>query len=245
MGLCDRRTTARFKSACAAPGWAVVLVLSVGCGRPAGSESPAPRSQTSELIAQARASFEQHGDRTYPNPTPRVALIREAFRNRDHTRAGELIRQELDEHPNGTEVLLAEGRLLYQRSMVAAAKARFEIVLGSEPSFADWELVFYLYGVCLLRLGESDHARAALLAHLTFKPGHGETLYALGELALEEAKPEEAIPLFQQALEDFQTTKLKPERFKRLDVARAQELSKQRAQRNPPRSGPPGRQSGG
>ncbi|MCP3914063.1 MAG: tetratricopeptide repeat protein [bacterium] len=80
----------------------------------------------------------------------------------------------------------------HKQKRYAQARPHFEAVLAKGPTFDRAHVVFYLYGWCLWYLGEVDGARAAMEAMLEFDPTERDARYALGLIALEQGRAEDA-----------------------------------------------------
>ncbi|MEW6071708.1 MAG: tetratricopeptide repeat protein [Planctomycetota bacterium] len=181
-------------------GAGLLALLAGGCGRNDGETIAAPAPPPADPIEAARARFAAVQGRTWPAPSIAMLQVRQALTQGQKERAQELLARILAENPADGEALLVQSDLLLQGAQFASARAGFEKVLALEPAFANGEYAFFALGQCLARLGESERARAALLAFDSLRPGGGDTAFYLGRLDIEEGDAAAAIPRFQQAL---------------------------------------------
>jgi len=198
----------------------MAMALAAGCGPDQSDRPGPPQSAASALIQKALPAFEEARGRRFLKPSPSMARLRNALRSRNGRLAQQLAQQELATDPDNPEALLISSQLLYQSAAMTAARPGFERILELGPTFEGCQRVFYLYGSCLLRLGEPKAAREAFEGHLRLDPEHGETHYSLGELILQDGDPEASLPHFERALELFQTSRRKQGPFLTMDLAR-------------------------
>ncbi len=190
----------------------VLASFACACGKGAGSSpaTPPPLSVASPppsaalvrirtALPRFRAAF---GEPREPLPAGVLQVYRALGRG-ELPRARALAQQELTAHPEEDAAALAAGTTLYLSSAFDSAAQLFAQVLEHGPVFSGCERVFYLYGVCLMRLGDGEAARAALGAHLEFAPGDPDTESALGELALQDGNAEAALEHYGKALQAY------------------------------------------
>jgi tetratricopeptide (TPR) repeat protein len=175
---------------------ALCLALLPGC---AGEKAPAKSP-----VAQALPSFVAAPEVPLPAPGPAIEAIFATLDQGRLIRAMKLSRAELESHPDDFPAIYARGVVLYLNARFGTARLLFEQVLAGGPTFSSSERVFFFYGLCLMRLGDGDLARESLQAHLQLAPGDGDTLSALGELALQEGNPDGALGLFLDAIKQLE-----------------------------------------
>jgi tetratricopeptide (TPR) repeat protein len=178
--------------------WVVALCLASlpGCaGKKAPDVSP---------VARALPQFQAAAETTWPPTDPARQAVFDALEQGRLIRAMKLSKAEFESHPDDSEAIYARGVVLYLSARFGTARPLFEEILERGPSFSDSERVFFFYGLCLMRLGDGALARESLQAHLQLLPDDGNTLAALGELALQEGDPDAALDYYLNALQQLE-----------------------------------------
>ncbi|MBC8405713.1 MAG: tetratricopeptide repeat protein [Planctomycetes bacterium] len=155
------------------------------------------------MLELALPLFENGIHTELPPLRPETRRIFEAIAHGDMASALKLSATAIHTSPEDSEAIYARAVTLYLTASFGTARPLFEKVIRNGPSFADCDRIFYLYGMCLLRLGEAESAREALLVHLQLQPGGIETRIALGELTLQEGDPDSALVHFRFALQSL------------------------------------------
>jgi tetratricopeptide (TPR) repeat protein len=176
---------------------ALCLALLPGC---AGKKAP-----DVSLVAQALPLFQAATEATLPAERPTIQAVFGALEQGRLIRAMKLSKAELESHPDDLQAIYTRGVVLYLSARFGTARPMFERILENGPTFAASERVFFFYGLCLIRLGEGDLARESLQAHFLLVPDDGDTLAALGELALQEGDPDAALDLYLNAIKQLET----------------------------------------
>ena len=198
----------------------LILVMLASCVDEHPTPSVHASSPETDLIRNALARFEQQAGKDWPPPSKLISEARQARRSRDQGRLLKLVQLELRQNPNSEEASLMMAQLLFQRSVLSAALPLVELVLEQGPTFEGAERAFYVYGNCKMRLGEGDVAKQAFLAHLKLNPEHAETLYSLGELALQAGDADAAIAYLLQAQSIFDSSPRGAAPMQKIDMAR-------------------------
>lgn len=184
----------------------LLLLAGAGCDSRSSESKQGDAAGTpscEQRIRQAARRFARAAAGSWPPLTQRVRTAYGSIVGGHFEEARRLLRQELKDVPNSDAATFYMGYSHYQAHQHAAARPYFETVLGRGPAFARGPSVFYAYGKCLLALGELDCARAAFKAYLRFRPDGGDAHFSLGQLAIEEGQPDEALPHFQRAIQAF------------------------------------------
>ncbi len=168
-------------------------------GRTAPAAEESASEDATEFVAAALQAFSSERGKRWPPPEQAVLQVHQAIGRGDLDAARSLSATLFQQEPDRAEAAFTRGLVLYLSASFGKARPLFEQVLRAGPSFTGSERVFFLYGVCLMRLGEGAAARAALDAQLELLPEDGDTLAALGELTLQEGDAEGAIALLRRA----------------------------------------------
>lgn len=152
------------------------------------------------LVATALPEYLDAFGLGLPAPSRTTRMVAEAMALGDMVHARELSRNAVTVAPEDAEAAFSRGVVLVTDSSFSVARTFLERAVENGPSCAGSEYVFYYYGICLMRLGEGELARESFLAHLEIRPNDGDTLSALGELALQEGDPELALTFYRSAI---------------------------------------------
>ncbi len=123
-------------------------------------------------------------------PPDHIRLGREAYASRNWTESARLARERLKSDPEDREALRLLARSLGRQENPLAAAAFWR--LGIEGAEAE---DFYLLARSLLREGERNRAYGFLAKAREADPRHGETLFTLANLSLQDSRPRAALEL--------------------------------------------------
>ncbi|MHC5023112.1 MAG: tetratricopeptide repeat protein [Planctomycetota bacterium] len=107
------------------------------------------------------------------------------------------LRRHLDQFPRDGRAEFLFGLTYHRERFYGKARPHFERARERSPND---ELIDYFLGWCLYYLGEPEEARAAFERHLARTPLAGDTHFALGVIALEEDRLDEAEAMFRRAI---------------------------------------------
>jgi tetratricopeptide (TPR) repeat protein len=93
------------------------------------------------------------------------------------------------------------GLSYHREKRYGLARPWFELAARHAP---DYDVVHHFHGWCLYYLGEADAARAAFERHVALRPDTGDSHFALGLLALDDDRIEDAEARFDEALALFE-----------------------------------------
>lgn len=161
-----------------------------------GQEEPASEN----LVATMLPLYLNAVGEGLPVPNATTVQINQALDRGDLETANQL----LSGLPaDAAEASYMKGVVLVATSSFAPARNALERAIQEGPTFAGSERAFYFLGISLMRLGEAEAAREALLAHQAIHPQSAITAAALGNLALQEGKTSEALGHYRKATTQF------------------------------------------
>lgn len=114
----------------------------------------------------------------------------------DVARAG--LQQYVEEHAGDGQAAFLLGLTYHREKRYTLARPWFESAAGLAP---DYHPIHHFHGWCLYYLGDMPGARAAFERHLDVSPGEGDSHFALGLIALDEDRLDDAQRRFLQAIE--------------------------------------------
>lgn len=174
-------------------------VLPASCTPESGSGATATETERTVPAVELPAPPDRPVD---PDPDdPRVAEVELALAASDFDRARELADGILADHPEHGYARLLLGLAFHKRKLYPRARPHFEAVIRGGRSFEKFDAAWYYLGWCLLNLGELELAREALEKHLATAPGEGDTHFALGLVAVEEGRDDDALASFRRSIE--------------------------------------------
>ena len=189
---------------------ALILVLAAalaavggGCGDepPAGRlEAPSPAEPAGQPAEPVSLS---------PELTAAARLI--ADRKTDEARTR--LEAHVAEHPDDGQAAFLLGLTYHRQKRYTLARPWFESAVRLAP---DYHTVHHFHGWCLYYLGDMPGARAAFNRHVEAVPGEGDSHFALGLIAFNDDRLDDAQRRFARAIE---LQRDKPDR--RGDVAKA------------------------
>ncbi len=182
---------------------AALVAAGGGCGddqaarQPDGPKSAPPAEQTAKPVSLS------------PELTAAARLIADGKTDQARTR----LEAHLAEHPDDGQAAFLLGLTYHRQKRYTRARPWFESAVRLAP---DYHTVHHFHGWCLYYLGDMPGARAAFNRHIEAVPGEGDSHFALGLIAFNDDRLDDAQRRFARAI-DLQRNK--PGR--RGDVAKA------------------------
>jgi Tfp pilus assembly protein PilF len=178
---------------------AIQLVVPTGCDEPSGSSADSaklgkPEAQSPEKETQSKpAKFNRELD---PQLVPIMGLIRQG----DNGAARVRIVKHLSVKPDDGQALFLFGLTYHREKKYAQAVPHFERALQLAP---DYIVTHYFHGWALYNLGELEPARKQFETYLAFDQSEPDSNFALGLIALDESKLDEAESRFVKSIDLF------------------------------------------
>ncbi len=141
----------------------------------------------------------------------------------DHAGGRELAERVLGERPGSARAEFVLALSFHKQKNYGRALPHFERALAIGPTFEPFATVHYFHGWCLYNLGELPRARAAFETHLGELPDEGDSHFALGLIALDEGRLDDATTRLERAIA------LNTERLQAGDASRRADVAKARA----------------
>jgi len=147
---------------------------------------------------------------TTPGPTPSTSETASIPLGPELRAAADLIgRQQTDSararlqpfieaHPDDGKAAFLMGLTYHREKRYALALPWFESAVALEPAYHP---TYHFHGWCLYYLGDMQGARAAFDRHLAFLPAEGDSHFALGLIALDDDRLDDARQRFRRAIE--------------------------------------------
>lgn len=176
-----------------------------GCEeRPTPPASEIPQSPTAGEVAPPPDPFT-----LVPRPpsTPqadadvRYAIARWMLRDERLEDAERALRTLRGERPDDARAEMLLGFAIHKQKRYAEAKPHFERAIALRQSFPEVDHVFYLLGWADYYLGDLEAARRAFEEHRRRVPSEPDTVFALGLVAFDEDRVDDAEELFRTAIE--------------------------------------------
>ncbi len=104
----------------------------------------------------------------------------------------------IEAHPEDGKAAFLMGLTYHREKRYALARPWFESAVALEPAYHP---TYHFHGWCLYYLGDMQGARAAFDRHLAFLPGEGDSHFALGLIALDDDRLDDARQRFRRAIE--------------------------------------------
>ncbi len=104
----------------------------------------------------------------------------------------------IEAHPDDGQAAFLLGLTYHREKRYALARPWFESAAAPAP---DYHPTYHFHGWCLYYLGDMQGARAAFDRHLAFLPGEGDSHFALGLIALDDDRLDDARQRFSRAIE--------------------------------------------
>jgi tetratricopeptide (TPR) repeat protein len=171
---------------------------------PALAPEPAPREAAQSEPAAADEPGQEPESRELRLPPEDDERTMQAWsmivqgRNEE---ARELLARVIDEYPDCAQAVFFTGVSYQRQKDYERARAHLERVIELDVPFPSDETTYYFYGWSLYWLGELDAARAAFETHREGVPTEADTHFALGLIAFDEDKLDEAEADFKKAIE--------------------------------------------
>lgn len=104
------------------------------------------------------------------------------------------------DHPADAQTLFLLGLAVQKQKRYSDARALFDQVLALQSTFPEMEHLPYAYGWCAYNLGDLARARTSFEEHLQHVPGEPDSVFALGVIALDEDRLDDAERLLNLAV---------------------------------------------
>ena len=104
----------------------------------------------------------------------------------------------IESHPDDGKAAFLMGLTYHREKRYALALPWFESAVALEPAYHP---TYHFHGWCLYYLGDMQGARAAFDRHLAFLPAEGDSHFALGLIALDDDRLDDARQRFRRAIE--------------------------------------------
>lgn len=173
----------------------------------AGCDRPAPPHLTEETEAKPVSGAGDPFTRVprpprerTPDADPRMAIARNMLRGERFEDAERALATIHAARPDDARVELLLGLAIHKQKRYADAKPHFERVIVLGQAFPEIDHVFYLLGWAEYYLGDGRAARRAFEEHRRRVPEEPDTRFALGLIAFDEDRIDEAEALFREAI---------------------------------------------
>ncbi len=172
-----------------------ILVLATALAAAGGGCGDDPAAARPEAPAPA----EPAGQPTEPLPlSPALAAVARLITDQQIDQARTLLEAHVAEDPDDGRAAFLLGLTYHREKRYALARPWFESAVRLAP---DYHTVHHFHGWCLYYLGDMPGARAAFNRHVKAVPGEGDSHFALGLIALDEDRLDDARHRFLKSIE--------------------------------------------
>ena len=172
-----------------------------GCG-PEPEQAAVPPARTSVAPAETPAPAATAPAReTAAEPVtldPRLVAMATLISRQQTDVARAKLQQYVLEHAEDGQAAFLLGLTYHREKRYTLARPWFESAAGLAP---EYHPIHHFHGWCLYYLGDMRGARAAFERHLDVSPGEGDSNFALGLIALDEDRLDDARRRFLHAIE--------------------------------------------
>lgn len=180
---------------------AVLAAGPSGCGRePDRAAIPPARTPVAPVETTAPAATPP-GRETQEAPValdPQLVAMATLISRQQTDIARARLQQYVEEHPDDGQAAFLLGLTYHREKRYTLARPWFESAAGLAP---DYHPIHHFRGWCLYYLGDMRGARAAFERHLDLSPGEGDSNFALGLIAMDEDRLDDARRRFLHAIE--------------------------------------------
>ena len=179
--------------------WTGTLLLAAalttgGCGDETGPGSGSATAPPPEATAPATSTASTAPIPLGPELQAAAGLIGRQQTDSARVRLGPFI----EAHPDDGKAAFLMGLTYHREKRYALARPWFESAAALAP---EYHPTHHFHGWCLYYLGDMQGARAAFDRHLAFLPAEGDSHFALGLIALDEDRLDDARQRFRRAIE--------------------------------------------
>lgn len=122
------------------------------------------------------------------------------LRNSRFDQAEAALRAIQRDHPRDAQTLFLLGLAVHKQKRYSEARLMFDQVIALGSPFPEQDHLPYAYGWCAYNLGDLARARACFEEHLQRVPSEPDSVFALGIIALDEARLDDAEQLLNRAI---------------------------------------------